>query len=509
MNRNNWVPVTKVFDVPGTCQPGEMQVNIDITKHGAVGDGVTLNTGALQRSVDNAHAAGGGTVTVPPGTFRTGMIYLRDRVRLHLEAGAVIEASPRVEDHPKRSLPDAMGESGGWSAHGRFHLIAAVDCRDVAITGQGTIDGNGMAFYEPVAHDRAWPRGFPDAQRMCTMVQIERCQDVRIEGVTLTNVSFWTLHLQESDRVFVHGIRIVNPHNAPNADGIDITGCRGVMISDCHIDTCDDAIVLKTFLSGRSCENVTVTNCVLRTDCAGLKLGCNESYQDMRHIVFSNCVVRHSHRAVALYTHWGATLENIAISNIVCDTCVPLMFPRPIHVEAFTRDVSRLSAIRNVSITNFIGQTNGRILIAAAEGASIENIRLRDVCLDYVTVEDPGKKAASVGGAQFARFSPWARTERAALVAENIRDLIVDGFDVRWPTRPSPAAWQFERKAANGCDELFAPADWGEGAPVPFAVASVRNVNGGYLRASRLEGWGGAKHALLAENSVWPAGTLV
>jgi polygalacturonase len=466
-------------------------MNTTITQYGAIGTGTDLNTYAIQQAIDAVHAAGGGTVTVPPGVFLTGMIYLRDRVRLHLDAGAVLKASPRVEDHPKRDLPDGMEWNWGWASKGRFHLVAAVGCRDIAITGQGTIDGNGPAFYHPSTDELAWPKAYEAPLRMCTMVQIERCQGVRIEGVTLTNVSFWTLHLHESDRIVVDGIRILNPHNAPNGDGIDITGCRGVMISNCHIDTCDDAICLKTFPTGRSCENVVVTNCVIRTDCVGLKLGCVESFQDIRQVTFSNCVVRGSHRAIGLYCWRGQTFENIAFSNITCDSRVPLMYTRLIHIEAQSVDVDgRPSTIRNVRISNFIAQTNGRILLAAAPGSTVENIQLRDVLLDYVTVDDPALMAATVGGSQFAKFSPWARTTRAALVADNIRALVVDGFQVRWPSKPCPESWRFARKAANGTDQQYQPADWGEGTTPPFGAVAVRNVQGGYLHAPGLQARG-------------------
>lgn len=468
-------------------------MSCSILQHGAVGDGRTLNTTAIQTAIDAVAQAGGGQVVVPPGVFLTGMLALKDRVELHLEAGAVLKASPLVTDHPKRYLKHGMDWNGGWSRENRFHLLVADGCRDIAITGRGTLDGNGTAWYPATTDPLTWPLAYEDARRMATMVEIFDCRDVRIEGVTLTNVGFWTLHLHESDRLWVHGIRIVNPPNAPNADGIDITGCRDVFISDCHIDTCDDAICLKTFPEGRSCENVVVTNCILRTHCVGLKLGCVESFQDIRQVTFSNCIVRGSSRALGLYSRHGATFEHITVSNIVSDTCVPLLFTRPIHLDVNNSAAGQPSAIRDLHVSGFQAVTNGRILLTAAAGSTIENVTLRDVTLRYPTLDDPAIRGATVGGAQFSTPCPWARVERAALVAENVRGLRVAGLRVRWPAGECPPAWWFEKKLANGTHERFTRADFAPTTPVPFAAIAFRNVTGETLTGlENLTGYAGA-----------------
>jgi len=479
-------------------------MNCSITDFGAIADPSILNTDSIQRAIDAVHANGGGQVVVPPGLFITGMLFLKSRVDLHLQAGAVLKAAPNPQDHRKRKLNVGMPWNVGFSDDDRFHLLAAIECVDIAITGMGILDGNGQNFYPPPAHSLAWPRGYPDSRRMCTTVQIERCRNVVISDITITNVSFWTLHLAESDIVIVRGIKIHNPHNAPNGDGIDVTGCRGVTISDCHIDTCDDAICLKTFPLGRTCENITVSNCVIRTHCVGLKLGCVESFQDIRNVTFSNCVIRNSHRAIGIYTFHGKTFENISISNIVCDTCVPLMFTRPIHIEASSRPPGdEPGHIRNVSISQFYAKTNGRILLVCGPGASVENILLRDITLDYATVDDPAIKGAGVGGFQFANHNPWARTVRAAVAAEGLRGLRVDGLHVRWPNGDCPLDWRFQCKAANGSDDLYSPADWGDGRTTPFSAVAARNVRGGFLRAEGLEPYGSETHAVDITESDW------
>lgn len=451
-------------------------------------------TAVLQSAIDRVAADGGGVVLVPPGCFVTGMLRLKDRVRLHLEPGAVLRASRELAHH--EPLAESGGNGDGWGRERRsFHLILAQGCRDIAITGQGRLEGDGSAFYAPPKQRPGWPMSHhEDHRRPGALVQIDRCQDVRIADVTLADVANWTLHLHESDRVWVRGVRIDNPPDAPNADGIDITGCRAVMVSDCHIDTCDDAVVLKTLPHGRSCEDVTVTNCVMRTHCAALKLGCGESYQDMRNIAFSNCVVRGSHRAVGIYSTEGGILENVSIENIVCDTRAPLLFARPIHVDLRRRsERSRLGAIRNLRIAGLLAETTGRIVVTAEPGAVLEDVILRDIVLRYPEVEDPAPHAGRVGGSQFSNRSPWARAERAAVVVENARGLWIEGLSVRWPQGPAPEAWRFAEKLANGDHRVFVPADWEPGADAAFAAVSVRNVRGGGLAGRELRGWNGGE----------------
>jgi parallel beta-helix repeat protein len=260
-----------------------------IMAFGAIGDGETLNTGAIQEATDAATTGGGGTVLAPPGGYLTGTIYLRGHVTLYLEAGATLLGSTDLTDYP----PEPPRRHASRETH---HLIVAKNARDVTITGRGTIDGQGVAFWEPQPDPDRWIRAKP--KRPSQMVQIVGCYDVVVEGVRLTNPAGCTLRLQDSEPARVHGVTIDNDRRTPNSDGIDVTGCRDLRISDCTISTCDDGIVLKS--DSGPVERVTVTNCVIRTMCAALKLGTNGTYHDIRQITFSNGSIYESHRGVAI-----------------------------------------------------------------------------------------------------------------------------------------------------------------------------------------------------------------
>ncbi len=468
-------------------------------------DDKTLHTKTLQEAIDKVSAAGGGCVILVSGVFRSGMLRMRDGVELRLERGAVLKASEAVEDH--LPLIETAGSGDYWrQAGGSFHLLVAQGCRDVALTGGGRLDGNGTAWYDPVDPGTDWPRPRDaDWRRMGAMVLFSDCQGVRIDQVTLGNVCNWTLHLHECDDVQVRDIRIVNPPQAPNSDGIDITGCRRVSVTGAHIDTGDDAVCLKTLPGGRSCEHVVVSQCVLRTHCVALKLGATESFEDMRNVVFSDCVVTGSHRVLGIYSLEGAVIEHVLCRNITFDTCTPLMFPRPIHVDLRGhRPESRVGAIRNVQICGLTGETNGRSLLTAQPGAMLEDLLISDVHVRMPGFEDPARHGAECGGAQFSNRTPRARVERAAFVLENARGVVMERIRVQWPEtgRALPEAWRFQHKLANGTHRLFEPGDWALDGDVPVHGVSAHNVHGGHLDTRALSGWQGGSAAFL-EASDW------
>jgi polygalacturonase len=500
----------------------------DIIDFGAVGDGATLNTQAIQQAINAAGEQQGGTVAVPAGVFVTGTIFLRSGVTLSIHPAGTLLGSPRLDDY--------IDIGGGRGDRRPWHLVVAEDASDITITGGGTIDGNGPAFWEPCtstpgdpplpveqldpincvpAREKdpakaplTWIRHNRNA-RPSPMIEIINCREVRIRELTIRNSAGWNLSLHDCQYVWVTGVKVEANLMGPNNDGIDITGCHDVMISDCCLSCCDDAICLKTWAHSNTCERITVTNCVIRTRCAALKLGSTESFRDMRDITFSNCVVYESHRAVGLYCVNGGTLENIAISNITCDTCQPFVLARPVHLDLRRyNDDAKLGRIRNVSISNFIANTDGRIVLTAEAGGMLENIVLRDVQMHYPTVEDPDPIGRDTGGEQFSNRSPQARVARGVVVVENAHNLVVDNLQVTWPATAgdgrvaTPDRWRFGIKAANGSTDFFEWSQFNRDAIPPFHVVWARNVQGGYLRAPLASPAGAAERFALIDSDI-------
>lgn len=313
------------------------------------------------------------------------------------------------------------------------------------------------------------------------MVDIKNCVDVRIRDVMLTNSAGWTCNIHDCDHTVIDGVRIYNDPLGPNTDGFDFTGVHDLVLSNCLIDTGDDAICLKTIPGSRDIEHVTVTNCVIRTHCVGLKLGCNESMHDMKRVAFSNCVVHGSSRVIGLYAYEGGVYEDISFSNIVGDTRAPIIQNRPIQIEARrnNENTEHAGVIRNVTIDGFSCETDGRIMIVEADDGLIEHIRLRNIHLRYPFIFDPVPTADIAKSNQFPKHSPEARRAKAAVVVDRARNVEIEGLSVQWPEGEVPAEWRFEKRLQNGGLELFDEQPY---EPVPFHAVWFHKVQGATLR---------------------------
>jgi hypothetical protein len=385
---------------------------------GAAGNGKTLDTAALQKTIDTANAAGGGVVYFPVGRFLSGTITLKSNVTLYLAPGAVLLGSSRIEDYPIK------------------HLIYAQGVTNVAIEGGGAIDGQGDSFLDK--NLKPLPRPSP-------LIEIWDARGVRIQDVTIRNAPAWTIHPKNCDGVKIRGVSILNNFRGINTDGIDIDSSRNVVISDCHIEAGDDCIVLKTTRRGEGepqpLENVTVTNCVLRSAASALKLG-TESHADFRHCVFSNCVIRDSRTGIALLAKDGGTMEDIRFQNIVMTTQPKwgqgVEWPIVIDIEKRTAG-SRLSHIRDVALSGITIYGKGRILAEGLPESPIQNLILRDVLFRVEGYEKiAGVKKLRGGSSTVAEGMPDYGATPAAAIFAMIEGLIVDGLNVVWPSAPNP-----------------------------------------------------------------------
>jgi polygalacturonase len=454
-----------------------------VTAFGAKGDGKTLNTKSIQQAIETAAKKGGGKVIIPaPGVYISGTIHMRSNINLEVEAGATLLGSPDINDY----------DSIRWGHNADrqpYHLIYADSIQNFMISGKGVIDGNGSYFWKDWEKDKngvmVLPRWLlPKPKKVSPLIEIFQCYNVTVQDVTIRTGGGWNLHLYNSDLVKVRGINIDNNIYSPNSDGIDITGCSDVIISDCYIKTCDDAICLKTTEDSRSCHRITVTNCVIETLCVGLKMGCTESNKDMTDVTFSNCVINKSSRAIGIYVKDGAVYDRITISNIVANTNAPLIFNRPIQIMVNgLKPDSKPGIIRNVIISNFMCETEGRILLTCYEGGLIENVFLRDIMLSYPMIEDPKPMIAGSGSAQFPKTKehPEAVGAWAAIVADNIKNLVVENVNIQWPqTMGTPAMWAHPERIENGSNRIHR-MNYSKSRQAEFGVLWGNRLQGGYL----------------------------
>lgn len=424
---------------------------ISIQEHGAIPNGTTLSTPAIQAAIDAA-GQGGGTVYVPPGRYLTGTLTLRSGITLMIDPAATLFGSPSLSDYPAQPANIHEGE-------GRF-LIYADHAEDVTLTGGGAIDGNGPAFWRPPSKDSVWRSA--NHQRVTPMLEFRSCRRLRIENIRLLNSPGWTLHPFCCDHVTLNGLTIDNHPFGPNTDGIDLNGCRDVFISNCKLSCGDDAIIIKATPHARSTERVVIANCICFSNCIGIGIG-QETQCDVRQIAVSNCVVHRSHRMFTIGIWDGGVVEDVTVSNLVGDTLAYYSLARPLQFEVKqlhglpqTRPLGR---IRNVTVSGLVARTQGRILATAQEGAWIDNLTLRDIRLDYTHLEDAYavcEMDSRTGSNQFANFNLEARRQNAALIFENCRGCEVDGLRVHWPAPGAPSAAEAgPRRAPGSADPAY------------------------------------------------------
>ncbi|WP_299552274.1 glycosyl hydrolase family 28 protein [Seonamhaeicola sp.] len=464
------------------CGCSQEKAVYNIVNFGAVGDGQTLNTQSIQKAIDQAHQNGGGKVIVPSGTFLSGTLFLKSNVNLHLEIGAILLGSPHIEDYTELSW-------GHNKDRQPWHLIYADSISNVAITGLGTIDGNGEHFWEAYEKDdndnMVVPRWIKaKEQKVSPLIDINHSERITIKDITVKTGGGWNIHLFNSKIATINSVKVINNIYSPNSDGIDLTGCSDITVSDCFIKTCDDAIVIKTVADSNESERISVSNCVMETLCVGIKLGAGESYKDMRDISFSNCVFNGTSRFFGLYSKNGAVIENIVVNNLTGNTNAKLVYNRPIQLMVEKNGKGEVGGIRNVIISNVAAHTDGRILMTSDPDGFLEDIYFRDVILTYPRIEDPASMIEGARSNQFPRVSEFkeAGAARAVFVAENVSNLVLDNVKLNWPTANVPLNWQHPERIENGTTRVHKP-DYTNPRETEFSVLWAKNVQGGYLDA--------------------------
>ena len=387
---------------------------------GARLDGTTDDRAALQSAIDAAHAAGGGTVVVPAGrTLLTGSFEIKSRVVLHLAPGSRILAST---DPAAYEVPI---------------LVRATRAEDIAITGTGTIDGRARDFMAGETPDI-----FKVGPFRPRIMLLEACRRVQLRDFTIRDSPMWTVHLAGCDTVLVRGLTILNGMKIPNSDGIDPDSSRNVTITDCHIESGDDCIVIKTsrqFAHYGPSENIVVSNCVLRTSSTALKIG-TETVNDIRNVVFSNCVVRDSHRAVGIWLRDAGSIENVVVTNLVTET---RLYPKiwwgageAIYVSAQARTPGgKIGTLRGLRFAQILARGEAGVFIQGSPECIPEDIRLEDVSVTLAkTTAAPSRHDIRPPDSQGVDES----VEIAGFHLADVRDVTLRDCTVHWaPNAPA------------------------------------------------------------------------
>ena len=355
-----------------------------ITKYGARRG--KMATEAIQKALDAAEAAGGGTVVVPKGTWMTGTIWLRSHVELRLEKGAVLKGSVHKEDY---NANDAFPENfwanpEEWSG---AHLVIAYRVEDAAITGEGIIDGSGPAFFgecdedsrfpwykyglklHPI--DRSWFRPGP-------MVAFFLSKNLRMAGVTLKDTPCWTVHVRACEDIDIRNVTIDADRTIANSDGFSIDCTRNVTIDGCTIRTGDDGFAIracyryKCLADDYPCENIRITNCDVWSCCYAVRIGIGTGI--VRNVEIENCRFHESSFGIGFCPAWTPGQRGVYIDDILVRGCDVLECARPVESDALADDWR----IRNVTFEDCRFESLMPISFTSSGSKRPENITFRN-----------------------------------------------------------------------------------------------------------------------------------
>jgi hypothetical protein len=364
---------------------GNIPIIKDIREFGAVGDGNANDTGAIQKALD-----GGGVIVVPAGKYLTGTLYLESGTDLRMEPGAELLASTdpdcynTVDFSPKNTNPSAVEHVSAR------HLLIAIGKKNISISG-GRINGNagGWMRLRPVRRGEDFFANL-NPERPAQMLFFRECEEIRMEGVTLVDATYWHLFLHGCRNVRLDGINIVGNHHFLNGDGIDIDACGDVIVRNCIIDTSDDAITLRASGSKLDeppvCENVIVSGCVLRSGFANaIRIGVGSG--TIRNCLIDNVIIRDSATAISFISRYsgkaaGCVIENISIGNLISEAGRFLALKTVLN-ERVPPPERPGSLIRNIRFFNISGKAERSSWIFGTPENYVENICFSGISFVY------------------------------------------------------------------------------------------------------------------------------
>ena len=376
--------------------------DIDLKKFGASADGVTKVTKVLQKAIDKVSASGGGRVILSGGTFLSGPIELKSGVDLHIDAGAVLLASPDINDFPNRT--DARHYNTDALPRKRnAAFIFADEAENIAISGRGTINCNGEHHIRKIPDDEyrgGWPFKcvHPTEQTLPRVVFFAGCKFVTVTDVTMVGQpAGWSYWVYDCDFVHFDRCKILSDMRFPNNDGIHINCSRDVTVSNCIIEAGDDAVIVRansrSLQQNTACERVVVTNCTLKSWAYAIRLGWSNDGH-IHNCIFSNLTITHSWLGIGIdfprpgYNNdFGlecSLIEDIIFSNIIMDE----IYECPLHMYVYPDESVKFGGVRNLWFTDVHARSLCGIEIFSPADNPYENIVFTNCSFTKVAPEE-------------------------------------------------------------------------------------------------------------------------
>lgn len=402
------------------------QSYFNVNDCGARGDGLTLDTAAIQCAIDSCSAAGGGTVYFGPGKYLSGTLHLKSNIRLYLEAGSILLGSDDIADY--NEIPRTNPEEHKLPY---WFLLYGENLQNVTIEGRGCIDGQGREFWteQKINHVVLAPK----PQRPRSLLALFNCRDLVFRDVKLVNSACYTLWLVGCAEVNIDGLTILNPYDGPNTDALDIDCCQNVRVSNCHIVAGDDCIAIKSdtrlLQEEQVCENIVVSNCTLSSSACAIRLG-YEGDAPIRNCTFNNIVVFDSDTGIDILSivpqstycviTEGALIENVIFSNVVMANV-----NRPIFIWLGNEVGQEMPGyIKNIFLTNIIANARNSSYIGGDAHNRIESIFLQNIRIAMQgQLEEPVRERPGVWGGGNNPYALWV---------QNADDVSVRDLNINW-----------------------------------------------------------------------------
>lgn len=440
--------IVLLFFVPATSLAGQntayLRKDYNIVAYGAVGDGRTDDARAIQTAIDECSAAGGGRVVIPSGkTYLAGPFKLKSFVEFYVEPNAVVLANPDERVYTESAFRENKGEGTLW--------ISGHQLKQVTIAGSGTIDGNGISFMGAELEDSFVLKPFHIIDPRPHLLTIIGGENIRIRDVTIRNSAYWTVHLIGCNDVAISDITLLNNLKVRNGDGIDLDHSKNVRITNCYIESGDDAICLKNrreFEEYGPCENITVSNCTMVSRSCAIKIG-SENMDRISQAVFTNCIIKASNRGIGIQNRDEGTVEDIVFSNMIIEgkffSDVWWGKAEPIYVTAYKRAKSndkdanwrfpkgavegKVGAVKNIFFSNIKCTSESGVYVSAESADKVSGIYF-----DQVDVRI-NKTTAIPGGVYDRRPSQvqgLVKSDISAFYFENCGEITVRNSTVSW-----------------------------------------------------------------------------
>lgn len=419
--------------------------DFNVTGYGAKGNGVTDDAKAIQRAIDACSASGGGSVVFPSGkTFMAGPLHLKSNVDLHLQPNSVLLANPDEAVYTESAFRGNRGEGMMW--------ISGKDIQNISITGRGRIDGNGVAFMGRELSDSYELKPVTDFDPRPHVLTLVNASNVKINGVTIANSAYWTVHLVGCYDVAISDISLLNNLKIRNGDGIDIDHSRKVRISNCFIESGDDCICLKNrreFEEYGPCEDVVVTNCIMTSRSCAVKIG-SENMDAIRRVLFDNCIITKSNRGIGIQNRDEGTVSDITFSNMTVDcrlfSDVWWGKSEPIYVTSYPRargnhkdagwrfpkgaTQGACGEVSNIRFIDIYSTSENGIFLGCDEPGKIRNVTLDNIDL---TLLKPAQYEGGVFDRRPCEGEGFIKAPSSGIYTENIENLNINRLNIHRP----------------------------------------------------------------------------